>query len=310
VALDLNDILAFVKVAEEGSFTAAARNLRLPKTTVSRKVQELEQRLGAQLLHRTTRRLSLTEAGIAYFEHCRRIPQALIEAEVAVGQLNEKPRGTLCIMSPYSIMASLVAPLIGKFRRLYPEVLVDLAVNHRALDLVNGKFDVALHCGPLPDPSIAACRLAILPNRVFGSSAYLAQHGEPGHPSELRRHFALVTRVARQSNGYAWPMSNGGVFKSYEVNPVIEADDPQVLKSAVFAGAGLMMATDLVMQQHAAEGLVRPVLRDWLGRSTELHAVFPHGFVQLPKLKAFIDLLNARLDIGSVVPSQASKGAR
>jgi DNA-binding transcriptional LysR family regulator len=298
MAADLNDTVAFIKVVEGGSFTAAAQELRLPKTTLSRRVRELELRLGAQLMHRTTRKLSLTEAGATYFQQCRQIPQALADAEAAVSQLQGQPRGVLRITSSYSLMVSLIAPLLGEFRALYPEVRLDLVLSHRTLDLVEEQIDLALRMGALPDSAMVARRLAVLPNRIYASPDYLARHGEPAHPFELQQHLALVTRVARRGGGYAWPMSNGGTTESYEITPVIEADDPEVLKAALFGGAGLMMATDMIMQRHAAEGLVRPVLPGWLGRCPELHALFPRGHVQPPKLRVFVDFLVSRLNTG------------
>jgi DNA-binding transcriptional LysR family regulator len=287
--------LAFIKVIEGGSFTAAARELRLPKTTVSRRIRELEQRLGAQLLYRTTRRLSLTEAGSVYFQQCRDIPQTLADAEASVSQLQGRPRGTLRITASYSLMLSLVGALLAEFRALYPEVNIDLVLSHQTLDLVEEQIDIALRMGPLADSTMVARRLAVLPNRIYASPAYLAAHGEPMHPFELRGHFALVTRVARRGSGYAWPMSKDGVTENYEITPVIEADDPEVLKPPLFAGAGLMMATDMIMARHAAEGLVRPVLPGWVGRCPELHALFPQGHVQPPKLRAFVDFMAQRL---------------
>jgi DNA-binding transcriptional LysR family regulator len=300
--IDLNDTVAFIKVAEAGSFTAAAQELRTPKTTLSRRVRELEQRLGAQLLHRTTRRLSLTEAGVAYLQQCRHVPAALADAEAAVSQLQGQPRGTLRVTSSYSLMVTLVAPLLAEFRALYPEVRLDLVLSHRNLDLVGEQIDLALRMGPLADSTAVARRLAVLPNRIYASPGYLAQHGEPAHPFDLKRHLALVTRVARRGDGYAWPMTAGGVTESYEINPVIEADDPEVLKAALFAGAGLMMATDMIMQPHAAAGRVRPVLPGWRGRCPELHALFPGGRVQPPKLRVFVDFLVDHLNMDGAVP--------
>lgn len=293
--MDMNDTLVFIQVIEAGSFTAAARELRLPKTTVSRKIRELEERLGVQLLHRTTRRLGLTEAGTTYFDYCRQIPQLLVDAEAAVGQLQGTPRGTLRITASYSLTVSVLAPLLGEFRERYPDVRLDLVLSHRTLDLVEEKIDIALRMGNLPDSSMAARQLAVLPNRIYASPVYLERYGEPKHPLELRQHLALVTRVARSGSSYAWPMSDGGAPESYEVSPVIEADDPELLKAPLFAGAGLMMATDMIMHRHAAEGLVRPILPGWVGRCPALHAVFPRGQVQPPKLRAFIDFLVPRL---------------
>ena len=137
MARDLNDTLIFVKVVEHGSFISAARALRLPKTTVSRKVQELETRLGAQLLHRTTRKLGLTEAGNIYFEHCQRISRELDEAESAVGQLQGGPRGWLRFTAPYSIGITWIAPLLGEFHARHPEVRVDMVLTNEPLDIID-----------------------------------------------------------------------------------------------------------------------------------------------------------------------------
>jgi DNA-binding transcriptional LysR family regulator len=164
----------------------------------------------------------------------------------------------------YSLGVKVVAPLLGEFRICYPDVHIDLVLGHQTFDLVAEEIDIALRMGALADSSMAARRLAVLRNRVYASPACLAKYGEPAHPSDLRRHCALVTRIARLGGAYAWPMSDGGVLENYEVNPVIEADDPEVLKEPLFAGAGLMMATDLIMWRHESAGLVRPILPGWL----------------------------------------------
>ena len=161
---DLNDTLIFVKVVEHGSFISAARALRLPKTTVSRKVQDLETRLGAQLLHRTTRKLGLTEAGNVYFEHSQRIARELDEAESAVGQLQGGPRGWLRITAPYSIGITWIAPLLGEFHARHPEVRVEMVLTNESLDLIDKEIDVALRIGNLPDSNLVARRLGGVPH--------------------------------------------------------------------------------------------------------------------------------------------------
>ncbi len=296
MAIDLNDTLLFVRVVEEGSFTAAARALRQPKTTVSRKVQELEARLGAQLLHRTTRRLRLTEAGTLYFQHCEPIAQRLKEAEAALTQLQGQPQGWLRVTASYSLMMTVLAPLAVEFRIQHPEVYLDWVLTHETLNIMAREIDVALRLGPLPDSSMAARRLGTLSNRIYASQTYLTRYGEPTHPRELETHRALATRVAARANGYAWPMRTAGAeLEDFPIRPVVLADDPEVLKPAVFAGEGLMMATDLIMKQPLAQGRVRAVLPEWTGRSPELNALFPRGHVQSPKVRAFIDYLVANL---------------
>lgn len=196
MAFDLNDTLIFVKVVEQGSFTAAARALGLPKTTLSRKVQELEARLGAQLLNRTTRRLGLTEAGSVYYEHCQNIARELDEAESAVGQLQGGPRGWLRFSAPYSIGIAWITPLLGEFHARYPEVRLDMHLSNEPVDVIGGEIDMALRAGPLPDSSLVARRLATFRTQVFASPRYIerqraAASGRAAAPPRHRRAQAL-----------------------------------------------------------------------------------------------------------------------
>lgn len=291
--MDLNETLVFLKVIEEGSFTAAARHLETPKTTISRKVKALENRLGVQLLHRTTRKLSLTEGGVAYFQKCRGIPGLLADADEAARSLHESPRGTLRITTPNSLAVHFIGPLLGQFHTQYPALRIDLALEHQVRDLISDDVDVALRLGGLPDSSLAARRLGQLPNHVYASPGYLNRYGTPQHPRELINHHALVTRVARTAEGYVWPMENQRESGAFEIVPVIEADDPEVLKAPLSQGVGLMMATDLIMADLYEEGIVERVVPNWRGRCPELHAVFPKGHFLPRKLRVFIDFLVA-----------------
>lgn len=293
---DIPDWLIFVKVVQHGSFTAGAGSLGLPKTTASRRVRQLEQRLGAQLLRRTTRSLKLTEAGTVYFEHCAPFTDLIRQAESAVAQLHGQPRGLLRITAPFSIMINLIGPLLAEFHSAYPEVVVDVSLNHQVEDLISREMDVALRLGPLPDSGLAARRLAVLPNRVYASPAYLGRFGEPSHPDELIMHKTLTTRVALQGDAYAWSMGRGDDLRLFPIKPAIVADDPEVLKTPLLDGAGLMLATDLIMARHRAQGLVVPVLSGWTGRCPELHAVFPKAHILPAKLRVFIDFLVRKLN--------------
>jgi DNA-binding transcriptional LysR family regulator len=177
---DLNDTLIFVKVVEQGSFIAAANALGLPKTTVSRKVQDLEARLGARLLHRTTRRLGLTEAGAVYHEHCQRIARELEEAESAVGQLQAGPRGWLRFSVPYSAGISWVAPILGEFHKQHPEVRLEMIMTSDKVDPIAEGVDVALHMGALhPVEKLLTLGLAFGPFLVLGLVIALRRRHEP-----------------------------------------------------------------------------------------------------------------------------------
>ena len=293
---DLNDTLIFVKVVEHGSFTSAAKALRLPKTTVSRKVQELETRLGAHLLHRTTRKLGLTEAGNVYFEHCQRIARELDEAESAVGQLQGGPRGWLRITAPYSIGVTWIAPLLGEFHARHPEVRVEMVLSNDPLDLIAKEIDVALRVGNLPDSNLAARKLAVFRTRIYGSPSYLERHGEPLAPEDLQHHRALAMPYSRTNGGYHWALSDGAREGEFAIDPILVANDPGALRGALLCGEGLMLATDISIKAYAEQGLVQQVLAGWAGPSYDFNALFPRGRVQSPKVRAFVDFLVERLN--------------
>ena len=308
---DLNDTLIFVEVVERGSFTGAARSLRLPKTTVSRKVQDLEARLGAQLLHRTTRKLGLTETGGVYFERCRRVARELDEAERAVAQLQGAPRGWLRFTAPYAIGVTWIAPLLGDFYALYPEVRVEMVLSNENLDLIDEGIDLALRVGSLPDSNLAARRLAVFRSHVYASPVYLARHGEPRHPDDLRRHRSLAMNIDRHNGAdYFWTLSDGVHSGDFAIDPVLVANGPAPLKSALLCGEGLMLASDVTIEADAERGCARRVLPGWTGPPLDFNAVFARGRMESPKVRAFIDFLVERLDFDAGHPQLLGPGDR
>jgi DNA-binding transcriptional LysR family regulator len=298
VTRDLNDTLVFVKVVELGSFIAAARELRLPKTTVSRRVQDLEARLGARLLHRTTRKLGLTEAGNVYYEHSQRIAHELDEAESAVGQLQGGPRGWLRVTAPYSFGVNWIAPQLSVFYARYPEVRVELILNNDPLDLIGQEIDVAVRVGKLADSSLVARRLTVFRTQIYASPHYLAEHGEPLHPDDLIHHRTLaMDKPHRNGHGFAWRLSDGERSLDYRIEPVLVANDPAAPLAALLNGEGLMLAADVMVRREAEQGYVRRVLAGWTGPSADLNAVFPRGQGKSPKVRAFVDFLVERLSV-------------
>jgi len=297
MAFDLNDTLVFVKVVDQGSFIAAARSLGLPKTTVSRKVQELETRLGAQLLHRTTRRLGLTEAGSVYYEHCQRIARELEEAEGAVGQLQGGPRGWLRFSVPYSIGIAWISPLLGAFHAQYPEVRLDMHMSNEPVDVIGSDIDVALRAGALPDSTLVARRLAAFRTQVFASPLYIERHGEPLHPDELQHHRIIAVRKHYHAhpNRITWPLTDGTRTVEYPVNALMVANDPSALLGPLLSGEGLTLATDVGVKPYVEGGALRRVLAGWTGPEVEFNAVFPGGRMMSPKVRAFVDFLVERL---------------
>lgn len=297
MAHDLNETLIFVKVVEQGSFIAAANALGLPKTTVSRKVQELEQRLGARLLNRTTRRLGLTEAGSVYHEHCQRIARGLDDAESAVAQLQSGPRGWLRFTVPYSIGITWIAPLLGDFQAQYPEIQLDMHMGNEKLDLIAGEADLALRIGTLPDSNLVARKLGSLRTQVFASQAYIERHGEPLHPDDLQHHRTLVMRKAHHvNNRFYWSLTDGRALREFAVNPQLVANDPAALNWALIKGEGLLLTGDVMAKAFVEAGMVQRVLAGWTGPEVDFNAVFPGGRLMSPKVRAFVDFLIDRLN--------------
>lgn len=294
---DLNDTLIFVKVVEQGSFIAAANALGLPKTTVSRKVQDLEARLGARLLHRTTRRLGLTEAGAVYHEHCQRIARELEEAESAVGQLQAGPRGWLRFSVPYSAGISWVAPILGEFHKLHPEVRLEMIMTSDKVDPIAEGVDVALHMGALLDSTMVARKLATFRTQVFASPYYIERHGEPLHPDDLQHHRTLALSNGRTGGGrLSWGLRNGKQSGDFPIQPILLANDSAALIGGLVCGEGLVLASDATIKPLIEAGKARRVLGGWVGPDLDFNAVFPGGRMLSPKVRAFVDFLVEKLN--------------
>lgn len=292
---DLNDTLIFLKVVEHGSFTAAAKSLKLPKTTVSRKLRDLEVRLGARLLNRTTRRLALTEAGTVYFEHCKRIAGQLEEAESAVHQLEGSPRGWLRITAPYTLSETTLTPILLEFRQRYPEVHLEIALSNDRVDLIENGIDVALRVGPLADSSLVARRLAVYTSQIYASEDYLARYGEPVAPEDLQHHRTLVGSMHRRGQHYCWSLTDGKRNEEFEVRPVLVSNDPFVGLAMLGAGEGLMLANDVMVKYCMRFTNVRRVLAAWKGPDMELNALFLGGRVLSPKVRVFVDFIAEKM---------------
>jgi DNA-binding transcriptional LysR family regulator len=302
---DFSDTVAFVKVVQEGSFTAAARVLKVPKTRISRKVQELEQRLQAQLLNRTTRNLNLTEAGAAYFQHCETIVKGLEDAENAVAELQDHPRGWLRIAAPYWIATRVLAPILSEFRRFYPDVHPQLLMGSEVVDLVAKDIDLAMRgwVGPMPDSTLATRRMGVLPMGIYAAPSYLTRAGVPQQPSDLAQHDCLLFQRYFDRAVPEWPLKRGEEHLNAVLRPVAVASDPEPLHSFLIAGDGLLLINHLRVAADVAAGRLVRVLPEWDGPDLVLYAVRPSGRVQPPKVKAFLDFVGPRLDLARSFPT-------
>jgi len=288
---DLNEILIFARVVQTGSFVAAARELEMPKSTVSRKVAELEARLGARLLHRTTRKLSVTEEGQAFALHAARVVAEAEEATLAVGRMQETPRGTLRVTSPLNF--GFLGPIVVRFLERYPEVDVELACTDRVVNLIEEGFDLAIRVGQLPDSSLISRPLGALRSYVAASSNFLEKHGTPGEPSDLEQLDCVVFGAG--VNPKTWRLSRGSASVAVEVRARLMVNDFDFVDEAVLAGLGVGMLPAFRGIQYLRGHRLEQVLADWSSPSIPIHAVYPSSRHLSPKVKALLDHLREQL---------------
>ena len=285
---------AFAKVAETQSFSEAARRLRSSKSAVSRHVAALEASLGARLFHRTTRSLTLTEAGRDYFARASRILADLDEADASVSQLQAAPRGRLRVNAPMSFGFLHLAPALGDFLARYPEVELDVTLSDRFVDLVDEGVDVAVRIGSLTDSSLVARRLAGIRRVLCASPDYLARHGVPQTPDDLKSHDCLSNtnititrewRFIRPDDGAPWPV---------EVKGRMIANSGDLLRVAALHGHGFVHLPTFIVGDDLRAGTLVSVLEPYVAQDLTLNAVYPTARHLSPKVRAFVDFLAER----------------
>ena len=296
--IDPNDLLIFAGVAELGSFSRAAERMGLPKSTVSRRLAALEQRLGERLLLRTTRRQSLTEFGQQLLEHARQVASE-VEAVTALSERRQAtPSGRLRVSMPSDFANLLLADTLAAFIALYPAIQLELDLSPRRVDLLGEGFDVVLRMGNLPDDaSLAARRLADFSFGLYAAPDYLAEHGAPAEPDDLVRHDAI--RML-QNNGEvaAWTLAKGDQHWHGLPPGRVSANAPELLIKLACAGAGIAAAPDYFAAPEVRRGALRRVLPEWCLPSHSAWAVFPERKLMPIKTRVFIDMLQTALAPG------------
>jgi DNA-binding transcriptional LysR family regulator len=290
--MDLNEILVFARVVQAGSFTAAAAQLGMPKSTVSRKVAELEERLGSRLLQRTTRKLSLTDVGRTYYDHCVRIVGEIEDAERAVSNLQESPRGLLRVTAPINV--AFLGPIVSDFLRRYPEVRLELFCTERSVDLIEERFDVGIRAGVLADSTLVARSLGSARWFLVATPGYLKRRGRPGSPEELAQHDCLFFGPGPSRADLRLEHADRrSVHVSLSAR--LWVTDMDVLLAVALAGLGIA----LLPVSSAVEALrtrrLERVLRDWNAPATPVHVVYPSARHISPKVKSFVDHLQERM---------------
>ena len=289
--MDLNEMLVFARVVQAGSFTAAATVLGMPKSTVSRKVSDLEERLQSRLLQRTTRKLSLTDVGRTYYDYCARIVGEIEDAERAVSTLQETPRGLLRVTAPINV--AFLGPIVSDYLKRYPEVRLDLFCTGRTVDLVEERFDLGIRGGALVDSTLIARRLGSAKWLLVATPGYLKRRGRPQSPDDLSKHDCLLFGAGPDSGGLR--LENGDRSVQVALSPRLTVTDIDVVYAVATAGVGIaVLPAFRCVEDLRARRLTR-VLTDWNVPSTFLHVVYPSTRHISPKVKSFIDHLHARM---------------
>ena len=290
----LSDIAVFVQVVRDGSFTKAADRLELSRSVVSKYVTRLEEKLGARLLNRTTRRLSLTEAGRIFYERSRLGLEEIEEAKAAVSRLQGKPRGVLRVNSPMSFGILHVAPLLSEFLTEYPEISIDMNLDDRKVDVIEEGFDVSIRITDLPDSSLVARRLGPCRHAIVAAPSYLKKHGVPKVPDDLRDHNVIAYQY--QESATDWHFL--GPDKKQITVPVsgsIQMNNSLALREALLGGVGITRTPTFVVGDDVAAGRLITLLPNYEILEVSIYLVYPQRRHLSPKIRAFVDFLAARI---------------
>lgn len=303
-----SDMVAFVRAVERGGFSAAARDLDLTPSAVSKLVTRLEDRLGVRLLNRTTRSLALTAEGEAFFQRSQRILADIAEAEEEVGRSRAQPRGLLRVNVGTPFGMHQLVPALPEFLARYPEVRVELTLTDRVVDLVEEGADLGIRMGTLPDSSLVARRIADLERVICAAPAYLRRHGTPRKPADLLAHNCL--NMANIPALRRWPFQGRDGIEHVEVSGNLSATSADALLSLAVRGLGVIRLTDVIVGPAIGEGLLVPLLQDVHHKeAVTLHAVYPHGRHRSPRLGAMIDFLVERFSSAPWRPGGARSQA-
>lgn len=286
----IDTMRAFVTVVNEGTFTRAAERLDTSPQLVSKYVAQLETHLGVRLLNRTTRRLHLTEAGTRYHQRAQQILADIDDMEDQLGDLQTQARGTLRISAPVSFAIRHMAPLLSRFQQAHPAVGIDLQLNDRKVDIVEEGFDIALRIGHLKSSSLIARRIAPIRLVLCASPEYLARHGTPRHPDDLRDH-----RYLRYS--YMDPEASPAIYRGFQGSQrgggdELVSNNGDVLVAAAEAGAGIALQPTFISGAAIRAGQLQVLLPDYEPEPMSLYAVYAHRQLLASKVRCFIDFMD------------------
>lgn len=299
----LRSMEIYVAVVDAGSFTAAAQRFEISPVMVGKHVAQLEERLGARLLTRTTRRQSLTEIGREYVEQCRAILAQIQAAESGAEAMHDSVRGRLKITAPVSFGSEWLAPAMTEYLARHPEVGLDLALNDRLVDIVEEGYDAAIRIGKLEDSGLVARPLRPYAMVICASPAYLKRHGKPRTPADLAQHECLDFMHWQQKT--RWRLK-GGAYASGIPPARLRANNGQALRMAALHGFGIVMQAEVLLAQDIAAKRLVPILKDYVPTARPMHLVYPRDRQATPKLTSFIDFMLERFGPAARLPLASS----
>jgi DNA-binding transcriptional LysR family regulator len=289
----LTQIRTFVRVAERGSFSAVARDLQVTQSAVSKAIGALERALGARLVSRSTRSVSLTEAGRRYYERCRQIICDLEEADAAVADSAAGATGTLNVAAPVPFGLMFISPRVVRFKTLNPGLAINLDLNDQPLNLVEQNIDVAIRLGHLTTPGLVARKLGESPFLAVAAPGYLAARGAPETPEDLATHHCLA--YTNQADPLQWAFEDGGRHRSVVVTSNYRSNSLLALKDAAMAGIGIARLPLWMVDGEIKAGLLRPLLGDIQPPAYGIHAVFPSARQIPAKVRRFVEFMQDEL---------------
>ena len=279
----------FVQVVDAGGFTRASETLQLPKATVSTLVAGLEAALSVKLLHRTTRHVSVTADGAAYYERCLRILSDVKDAEESLSRTRLSPSGRLRVDAPTGLANEILVPALPSFFEQYPDIQLELGCSDRPVDLIEEGVDCAVRGGQLADSTLIARRVGLLNFVTCAAPSYLERYGRPAHPRDLERHRCVNYFSSKTGKIYPWDYSRDGERIEMMLPGVVALNDSNAYLQAGLAGLGIIMMTDVQLGNHGADGRLVRVLEDWVTDPLPIHVVYPQNRHLSAKVRVFVE---------------------
>lgn len=284
------DLSFFHEIVKQGSLSAAARELGVTPASVSKRLAKIEESLGVSLVRRTTRRLSLTDEGELFLANARRILTELEEMEQQVSQNRLAPKGLLRVNAPLGFGRTYITPIVSRFVTLYPDVEVQLQLTDHPLSLVDGKFEIGIRFGEVPDARLIARRIASNRRLVCAAPSYLKEHGVPKVPHDLAHHNCIVLRQNETAYGL-WRFARGKHTETVKVRGTLSSNDGEVALNWVLAGHGLMLRAEWDTARYVRSGRLAVLLEDYATEPADIFAVYSERQARSPRVRAFTDFL-------------------